>query len=159
MSKSRSRKDFRGTGYHNTLKIDGVEQNEMNPKWFFRMFDSGTPEHLSFTDEGGMVEYHGRHIGYKRLKHPVVHDRYLRLLKGENVLFVADVLQGEGSHNLEWHYHCAPGVEITGDSGDEGGTMRHTRSRSPANWMISWRPTRSAWVSIGPAPWMLPCAP
>ena len=119
-----SRNLFRGTGYHNTLKIDGVEQNEMNPEWYFRMFDSGTPEHLSFTDAGGKIEYHGRHIGYQRLKQPIIHERTFRLVKGENALFVTDVLTGKGihssAHNLEWHFHCDPGVAL---SSDEGGTI------------------------------------
>jgi hypothetical protein len=115
-----SRNLFRGTGYHNTLKVDGAEQNEMNPEWFFRMFDSGTPEHLEFSDEGNVLQYHGRHIGYQRLKNPIVHERCFKLLKDEGALFVADTLRGTGHHLLEWHFHCALGVEI---SSKDGGTV------------------------------------
>jgi len=90
----------------------------MNPEWFFRMFDSGTPEHISFSDEGGSVTYHGRHIGYRRLQQPIIHERQFRLLKGENVLLITDILKGHGAHNLEWHFHCAPGVEVShGETG------------------------------------------
>ena len=113
-----SRNMFRGTGYHNTLKIDETEQNEMNPEWFFRMFDSGTPEHLAYTDQGNEAEYHGRHIGYERLKSPAVHERIFQLRKSESTLLIADIIKGQGRHLLDWHFHCAPGVEINSEDGE-----------------------------------------
>ena len=140
-----SRNLFRGTGYHNTLKIDGTEQNETNPEWFFRMFDSGTPEHLDFSDEGNVLLYRGRHIGYQRLKNRVVHERSFQLLKEEGALFITDKLRGKGHHLLEWHFHCAPGVEI---NSKDGGTVWITHQgksyglvsvdQTPANPSEGW---------------------
>jgi hypothetical protein len=142
-----ARNMFRGTGYHNTIKIDGTEQNDMNPAWFFRMFDSGTPEHVSFADNGNTVEYHGRHIGYQRLNPPVVHERRFRLLKDENVLLIADIVKGEGQHTLEWHFHCAPGLQIS----DEGAGRVHLAGDHQTYGLISFERLLStlheAWYS------------
>ena len=70
---------FRGTAYHNTIVVDGIEQNEINPEWIFRMFEKANPEHLGFAEDGDWVEYRGRHHGYERLDRRVTHERSLRL--------------------------------------------------------------------------------
>src|SRR5262249_48841492 len=43
-----ARNRFRGTGYHNTLLVDGVEQNDLRPEWLFRLFESARAEHVRF---------------------------------------------------------------------------------------------------------------
>lgn len=113
-----ARNRFRSTAMHNTLMVDGIEQNETRPDWIFRMFDSGPPEHLAFerTDDG-RVQYRGRHVGYSRLGMPLGHERTFELLPAEGVLLITDRLTGEGRHCLSWHFHCAPGVEINAGNG------------------------------------------
>jgi len=101
---------FRGTASHNTLCIDGVEQNEMRPDWLFRMFETSRAESLSFDDREDAAEYSGRHHGYERLPEPVTHERTLRLLKQSGELVVVDRLTGRGRHELRWHFHLAPGI-------------------------------------------------
>src|SRR5262249_46357627 len=61
-----ARNQFRGTAYHNTLRIDGIEQNELRPEWLFRLFESARAEHLAFRAMADAVEYRGWHIGYRR---------------------------------------------------------------------------------------------
>lgn len=100
---------FRSTRYHNTLSIDGEEQNEMRPEWLFRMFETANAEHLHFHASDETTEYHGRHAGYARLpKGKVVHERRFRLLHGIRMLVISDLLDGEGAHELRWHFHLAP---------------------------------------------------
>src|SRR5262249_62045769 len=41
-----ARNRFRGTSSHNTLSVDGVEQNEFKGEWLFRMFESARAEHV-----------------------------------------------------------------------------------------------------------------
>lgn len=101
---------FRGTAYHSTLMVDGVEQNEINPEWIFRMFEKADPEHLGLAEEGDWVAYRGRHRGYARLDEPVVHERRIRLDRASGLLVIEDRLEGSGEHALEWHFHLAPGV-------------------------------------------------
>lgn len=104
---------FRGTAYHNTLMIDGVEQNEFNPEWLFRMFEHAKAEHVSFTHDNGMARYRGRHVGYSRLSEAVTHERQFLFDARSGRLTMEDVLTGSGQHSLHWHFHLAPGVEAS----------------------------------------------
>src|SRR5207248_362281 len=70
---------FRSTRSHNTLMIDGEEQNEIRPEWLFRMFEHAAPEHVDWVERAEAVEYEGRHRGYARLSAPVVHQRRITL--------------------------------------------------------------------------------
>lgn len=107
---------FRGTAYHNTLMIDGVEQNEFNPEWLFRMFEKAQAEHVQFT-AGDQVEYRGRHTGYTRLASPVGHERTFNLDRASGRLEIVDHLSGSARHRLSWHFHFAPGVTATLEGG------------------------------------------
>jgi Heparinase II/III-like protein/Heparinase II/III N-terminus len=113
-----ARNMFRSTAYHNTLSVDGVEQNELRPKWLFRLFEQAHPEHLHVGD-GPLLEYIGRHTGYRRLPQPVIHTRRFGL--DASSLIVEDVLDGGGRHALRWHFHFDPAVEIS--SGADAGTF------------------------------------
>jgi len=107
-----ARNRFRTTGYHNTLQIDGVEQNDVRLDYLFRMFETSTVEHLSFEDTPAQTTYRGRHTGYERLPEPVTHEREFQLLKNPANLIITDRLTGRGSHALAWHFHLAPGVDV-----------------------------------------------
>jgi len=109
-SDAEARNRFRSTSSHNTLSIDGVEQNEMRPDWLFRMFETSNAESVSFDDRVDAAAYAGRHRGYERLPEPVSHERTLRLLKPSGALEVVDRLIGRGRHEVRWHFHLAPGV-------------------------------------------------
>ena len=104
---------FRCTASHNTLQVDGQEQNELRPEWIFRLFETSNAEHVAFTDTAQHVEYTGRHHGYEheRFEHPVTHERTLRLSKADGSIAIADRLTGAGEHDLHWHFHLAPGVD------------------------------------------------
>jgi hypothetical protein len=102
---------FRGTRYHNTLSIDGEEQNELRPEWLFRLFETAHAEHRHFHADDEAVEYHGRHVGYDRLvKGKVRHERRFRLLHQQRMLIISDILDADGTHHLSWHFHLAPGI-------------------------------------------------
>ena len=107
-----SRNLFRSTRSHNTLMIDGQEQNEIRPEWLFRMFEHSAPEHLRWSGHADGVEYAGRHRGYTRLDAPVVHERRIALRRSDGALQIDDYVEGSGEHQLAWHFHCAPGVIV-----------------------------------------------
>lgn len=111
-SDAAARNRFRSTAYHNTLQVDGVEQNEMNPEWIFRLFESAHAEHVSFEERPDAAEYVGRHHGYERLHDPATHERVLRLLRPSGALEISDRLTGRGRHDVRWHFHFAPGVSV-----------------------------------------------
>ena len=103
---------FRMTGYHNTLRLDDVEQNDVRLDYLFRMFETSKVEHLFFEDSAGETNYRGRHSGYERLPAPVMHERTFTLAKDTGTLTVSDRLTGSGAHALVWHFHMAPGVGV-----------------------------------------------
>jgi hypothetical protein len=104
---------FRSTRSHNTVSIDGEEQNELRPGWLFRMFEQANPEHLEVNEAGGCMSYRGRHRGFTRLPQPVIVERTLTLSRMDGSLKIADVLEGQGEHRIGWHFHFAPGVQVT----------------------------------------------
>jgi hypothetical protein len=85
----------------------------MRPEWIFRLFETARAESLNFRVTEQYGEYWGKHIGYQRLSEPVTHERRFRLEKESGALFILDRLSGTGKHQLVWHFHCAPGVEVT----------------------------------------------
>ncbi len=127
---------FRSTGYHNTVSVDGVEQDDLKPEFLFRLFETSTVEHVRFTDTPTFVEYNGRHTGYGRLPSPVVHDRALRLVKTPGALLIVDRLRGGGAHRLRWHFHLAPGCGVEAVAPGEFAVVRASgrfRFRAPAD--------------------------
>jgi hypothetical protein len=105
-----ARNQFRSTLSHNTVCIDGVEQNELRPEWLFRLFETSNAEHVRFEDRADAVEYMGRHHGYERLSEPVSHERTFQLQKSSGALVIIDRVSGRGEHEFRWHFHLAPGI-------------------------------------------------
>jgi hypothetical protein len=110
---------FRGTAYHNTVQVDGGEQNDLKPEYLFRLFETSEVQHVSFEDTSDLVRYRGRHTGYSRLAESVEHERTFELQKDAARLIVSDVFRGSGTHRFIWHFHVAPGVEVTSEAGRE----------------------------------------
>lgn len=138
-----ARNRFRGTAFHNTVCVDGIEQNDMRPDWLFRLFETSNAEHVLFDDRADATEYVGRHHGYERLSEPVMHERAFRLLKPSGALVIVDRLSGRGAHDFRWHFHLAPGVSA--EQLDEStvslktGT-KHWRLKKPAELQVSIEP-------------------
>jgi hypothetical protein len=131
---------FRSTASHNTLCIDGVEQNEMRLEWIFRLFETSNAEHVLFDDGAGVVRYAGRHHGYEHLPEPVTHERELRLAKVDGALEIVDRLTGAGTHQLRWHFHLAPGVDartVDATTTELSASGRRWRLRVPDGAQVS----------------------
>lgn len=115
-SDPQARNLFRSTAYHNTLQIDGEEQNETNPEWLFRLIEKAHPEHVAFGEEDGMAAYRGRHRGYSREGETLWHERAFRLNPAGGELVVTDRLEGgAGRRSLAWHFHLAPDIAAEPD--------------------------------------------
>ncbi|MBC7334311.1 MAG: alginate lyase family protein, partial [Actinobacteria bacterium] len=104
------RNKFRSTLFHNTVVVDGVEQNRFNDKsLFFSENDAKckinvwkTTERYDFLD--------AEHYGYRRLKNPVIHRRQIFYDKNEDYWIVRDLITGEGEHKFDWCFHVAENV-------------------------------------------------
>jgi hypothetical protein len=107
------RNRFRSTAAHSTLAIDGIEQNEFDPKWLFRMFEKANAEHLEHGVDDNIAFYSGRHVGYQRLQAPVTHTRRFSFSLADGALDIEDRLDGSGEHDLLWTFQLAPGAEVS----------------------------------------------
>ncbi|MBI1393453.1 MAG: hypothetical protein GC152_11990 [Alphaproteobacteria bacterium] len=125
----------RSTAYHNTVMIDGVEQNEFNSEWLFRMFEKANPEHLRFEHAAETVIYEGLHRGYEtQLEEPVLHHRRFEHNRSTGALSILDTLTGTGRHSLVWSFHFHPSVTPQLDGGQQ---QIHLRAKGKT-WVLSW---------------------
>ncbi|MEQ1929463.1 MAG: alginate lyase family protein [Parvularculaceae bacterium] len=123
---------FRSTANHNTIVIDGAEQNEFRTEWLFRMFEKANPEHLLFEERDGVVIYEGLHRGYERLERPMTHKRRFEHHRQSGALRIEDRLIGEGAHDLLWSFHFHPGVTPRLGSGSVA------LAASGKAWRLTW---------------------
>lgn len=72
---------FRGTGYHNTLKIDGYEQNDFNEKEIFFMQDQTNAIVNNFDSK----YFSGKHFGYEE-KLGIIHEREIVIEEDEIII-------------------------------------------------------------------------
>jgi hypothetical protein len=97
---------FRGTSAHNTVVVDGFNQAEPSgpfgwqrlPNMKVHWWRSGT--NLDVLDAS--------HDGYCRFKHGVRHRRFVVYAK-PHFWLVRDLLEGEGCHQIDLHWHFAGG--------------------------------------------------
>lgn len=116
------RNRYRSTRIHNTLTVDGAEQNEIVPEWLFRMFETSGPQRLDglLGNDATPFRWAGRHHGFLRLPKPVLHERAFHFEAGSRRLLWVDRVSGEGVHDLIWHLHLAPGVSVPEPVGSSG---------------------------------------
>jgi hypothetical protein len=113
------RNRFRGTGAHNTLRVDGVDQAVPEGPFAWSSLPNVTAE--AWVNGETFDFFVGRHDGYRRLSDPVLHHRFIFHVKG-GLWLVRDVAEGKGSHLLESFWHFAPGLQIAEEDG--GFTVR-----------------------------------
>lgn len=108
------RNKFRGTAYHNTVMIDGFEQNrffkpiKFHPRLFgLKSYDTFT-KILKWETTSDFDLFEAEHYGYKKLKDPVVHRRRIYFDKKEEQIEIADTFDCQREHKFEWFFHFAP---------------------------------------------------
>jgi uncharacterized heparinase superfamily protein len=99
---------FRSTKYHNTVVVDGEEQNRFDEDALFAMgFDATVKvNRWLVTENCDLLD--AEHNGYSRLN--VVHRRQIYFNKEEKYWVIKDMLTGEGGykHKFELYFHFAP---------------------------------------------------
>jgi Heparinase II/III-like protein/Heparinase II/III N-terminus len=109
-SSSLWRSYFRGTGAHNTIRIDGENQSIPGGTFLWREAAQCRIEQVEHTDE--FVDVRGSHDGYRRLPDPVVHARSLRLFKKSRVLLITDRVECQGTHDIEFFFHFSEKCQV-----------------------------------------------
>ena len=101
---------FRSTRYHNTVMVNGEEQNRFDEDELFSMeLDAAVKvNRWLVTDNYDFLD--AEHNGYVRLKNPVVHRRQIYFNKQKKYWVIKDMLTGEGGdkHKFDLYFHFAP---------------------------------------------------
>jgi hypothetical protein len=106
------RNRFRSTAAHNTVMVDGAEQNRFGEGGLFWLHVDATPRCLAWESRPEMDLFVGEHDGYARLSDPVVHRREIRLDKRARSIEIRDRLTGTRRHELVWNFTLAPGAAV-----------------------------------------------
>lgn len=104
----RWRNYFRGTGAHNTIQIDGMEQIEI---WdSFRVASRLNAESILFKklDQGTL--FIGSHDGYYRLGSELMH--YRILYAHQEGWRIQDIVGGNGAHSWMSSIHLHPSISV-----------------------------------------------
>lgn len=159
------RNEFRSTGSHNTVCVDGQEMNRIDPGNLWSLQDDARAECTAWRTGTDEDVFSGRHHGYDRLGVSVA--RQIRLEKNSGVLEITDEIDGQGEHELAMAIYLAPGVS-TEQYGAEvelrsGGKL--FRCAAPGGWTLKIEPTmispsygvvcpssRLVWERSGPLP-------
>ncbi|HSZ64091.1 MAG TPA: alginate lyase family protein [Terriglobales bacterium] len=100
---------FRGTGAHNTMRVDGVDQAVAYTPFSWTHIPTVRAENWivgkSFT------YFVGSHSGYSRLADPVLHRRHVLDIAG-GLWLVRDAALGQAKHELEIRWHFAPDLMV-----------------------------------------------
>ncbi len=107
-----SRNDFRSTASHNTVVVDGLEQNRLNNLSLFYLENDTRARCLKWESDTRQDLFLGEHQGYSRLNNPVVHRRKILFHKLEKEIIINDSFFGKGKHRFEWYFHFSPGVAV-----------------------------------------------
>lgn len=133
---------FRSTAYHNTVRVDGAEQNRIPADDVFRLEHDSRPRILKWQSDDGMDIFEGSHDGYCRLKYPVLHTRRIIFDKKSLTWEITDILDGEGKHLLEWYFHMGPKIEVDIGPPGSGITLKggrrqlHIETELSANFQL-----------------------
>src|SRR5712692_5537227 len=103
-----TRNRFRSTAAHNTLLIDGAEQNRINtgPLGLFILGKEAAVSQIEQGREARGYFVRASHTGYRSLG--VTHTRTIRALNGERAFLIEDQLDGDGVHDFELNLQLAP---------------------------------------------------
>jgi hypothetical protein len=127
-----SRNLFRSVSSHNTLRVDGEEQNEFssNTAGLFRMGNEARVSRILNLETGTGVGQIATHNGYERLG--VKHTRTVSIRENSQIM-IEDNLEGRGEHAIEtnWHFPQEWSLQIVRSRG------RQIECRAQAQVLVS----------------------
>jgi len=110
------RNRLRSTAAHNTIRIDGEEQNRISPSpgALFYIFDDARVSPIELRDGNECKGLRAAHHGYDRIG--VVHTRTLKI-GPDGILTLEDHLATSGSHTFEAFFHLQSKWQVTVNQG------------------------------------------
>jgi hypothetical protein len=107
----KTRNLFRGTAYHNGLRVDGCEIVEM--VGLFAIGPEIKVSPVTVKEKGNDVEISATHRNYSRLPDPVLHTRRIIFNSDAGDLRCEDSLVCAADHRIERFLHFDPDVKVT----------------------------------------------
>jgi len=104
------RRYFRGTGAHNTVRVD--EQDQSEPGGNFMWLRKAGAGCTQWASTPGEDLFEGWQNGYMRLEDPVMHRRKIVLHKWERLVVIEDTLQMAAQHDIELLFHCSERCQV-----------------------------------------------
>src|SRR5229473_7801871 len=103
-----TRNRFRSTKAHNTLLIDGAEQNHIDagPSGLFILGNEAAVSSIEHGKEAQGYFLRASHTGYCSLG--VKHTRTVHAIQNERSFVIEDELEGDGVHDFEFNLQLAP---------------------------------------------------
>jgi hypothetical protein len=98
------RERFRATLAHNTVAVDGEEQNRRIPGVLFALEPDAFPVPEHWRRDGRSVSFAGWHTGYRRLPASILHHRVVTYLPGEGILAIRDRLRAQARKRRSFRY-------------------------------------------------------
>lgn len=104
---------FRGTSAHNTVRVDGQDQSVSGGN--FLWLRKARASCLAWRDDAGGQFWSASHDGYLGLPDPVLHRREVSVTPDGGQIVVDDVLECQGTHEIELFWHLDPQCEVALD--------------------------------------------
>ncbi len=109
---SEFRKLFRSTPMHNTVTVDGENQNVLKKENLWDFERNALPK-LNMWESNDFYDFFdGEHNGYFRLNQIVLHRRTIHYDKENSFWEICDYLTGEGKHHFELFFHFADEIDF-----------------------------------------------
>jgi hypothetical protein len=137
------RNTFRGTGAHNTVRVDEVDQAVADEPFSWTHIPTTQAE--NWVAGKSFTYFVGSHNGYARLADPVLHRRHVLNIAG-GVWLVRDVALGKTEHELEIRWHFAPDLEVR-NAGSGRVDISRSGAASGQSGLILIVPEETVWQS------------
>jgi hypothetical protein len=136
------RDTFRGTGAHNTVRVDGLDQAIADEPFSWKALPTTLAE--TWITGESFTYFVGSHNGYSRLPDPVTHRRYVLKIAGD-LWLVRDVALGHAEHLVEARWHFAPDLEVQAIAAGRVEISSRTSSNSDDAGLTMMVPEDTVW--------------
>ena len=106
------RNKFRSTAFHNTVRIDNNEQNDIDENQLFYLIDNSMAKCIKFEETNNKIIFTGEHYGYQSLIDAVAHRRTFIYYKKERKIGIIDEFIGTGIHLFEWNFNVLNNIKL-----------------------------------------------
>lgn len=103
---------MQSTKSHNTVSINGVEQNTFSEEDVWTKKNETEARILHFEEDSKKALLVAEHSGYRKLSDGLVHKREFLFSKENNNWKITDFIGGRGRFDIQWTFVLHPEVEI-----------------------------------------------